>query len=556
MNLSKHNTKTKLTSLSVIVLLLMTVVSCRDRMAGLNKNLKGVTSSDLLVDANGGKAMLPDQEANIIDNVTWKYQLQRNLNSDIFSGYMMTPTIYQPGQKQNPSYAIVDGYTNQIWSTPVTALNAWLTMKNKGYDKQYPDLYGIALICKVFTASLAAENFGPLPYSKYGNSSTVPFDSPEIMYDAFFSDLDTAVKNLTKKEDENPNADQVRFAPVDKSNYGGDYTKWIKVANTLRLRLAIHISLVAPDKAQKEAEKAVSQKYGVLEKGDGSFVINTPGTNSLYVISNSWKNIRLGAPVSTILGGYNDPRLPVYAKKATDPALSGDSDGYKGIREGIDLIKSQKYVGYSGLNIPQSAPIKLMDVSESYFLRAEGALRGWDMGSDIQGSSTAQGFYEDGMRTSFAANGLSASQTNDYLSNNSLTQSNYVDPLNSANNAPTLNNVTVKWTGPPNGAGHKIEDLKKIIIQKWIANFPEGNEAWTEFRRTGYPKLYPVKLNNSGGVIPDGDFIKRLPYTSVFTNASQKQVSEAVSKYLNDQNNTNQALWWDIENGPKGWVNQ
>ena len=55
-------------------------------------------------------------------------------------------------------------------------------------------------------------------------------------------------------------------------------------------------------------------------------------------------------------------------------------------------------------------------------------------------------------------------------------------------------------------------NLERIITQKWLANFPLGQEAWTEYRRTGYPKLMPVVVNNSGGVVSTERGARRLYY--------------------------------------------
>ncbi len=88
----------------------------------------------------------------------------------------------------------------------------------------------------------------------------------------------------------------------------------------------------------------------------------------------------------------------------------------------------------------------------------------------------------------------------------------YVDPFNGTNSvlagSPILSTVSPKW----NDAGSTDQKLEQIITQKWLAIFPESQEAWTEFRRTGYPKLFPVVINNSGGVIPAGQFIRRINF--------------------------------------------
>jgi hypothetical protein len=162
---------------------------------------------------------------------------------------------------------------------------------------------------------------------------------------------------------------------------------------------------------------------------------------------------------------------------------------------------------------------------------------------------TAGQFYKAGVRASFKENGLSGA--NAYLANDSSFQASYVDPKNSANNSPPLNKITVKW----NPGASKTVKLKKIIMQRWIASWPNGVVGWAMFRRTGYPKMYPPKVNDSGGAIPLGGFIKRWPYTTVFTNASKKQVGVAVNKYLDGNNTIAQPLWWDVPEGPLNLVN-
>ena len=69
-------------------------------------------------------------------------------------------------------------------------------------------------------------------------------------------------------------------------------------------------------------------------------------------------------------------------------------------------------------------------------------------------------------------------------------------------------NVTVAWSG-----GDFEKSLEQIITQKWIANFPNGMESWTEYRRTGYPEVIPVVRNSSNGTIDTQLQVRRLPYT-------------------------------------------
>ena len=227
------------------------------------------------------------------------------------------------------------------------------------------------------------------------------------------------------------------------------------------------------------------------------------------------------------------PRLPFYALPALDPAVKGQ---YKGVRNGINITVKDTYINFSQPNFTPTTPVKVMDVSESYFLRAEGVLKGWNMGA-----GTSQQFYENGVKASFKQVGASGDEA--YLNNSTLTSKEYIDPKNPANNSPALSTITIKWQ-----EGDTPErKLERIITQKWIAMYPEGREGWAEFRRTGFPKLFPNVVNNSGGKIPPGEFIKRLTYPTSITNASKAAVDEAVGKFLDGADSPFTAIWWDID---------
>jgi hypothetical protein len=510
---------------------LMVVTSCKDNL--INDDEKWISDQDLTMDANEGGFLLPGMMNNIVNTSAALYQANQNHNGDAFSGYLSSPTPFQ-GNVQNRTYAMSDTWNNRVWTAPTeNVMNQWVQMKKKGFETKYPDLYAIGLICKVFAGHRLVDVLGPIPYTRYGEASEVVFDSEEESYDAFFTELLWAVNALTAAEDENPTADQVRFAKFDKSLYRGDYAKWIRLANTLRLRLAMRISKVDPAKAKIEAEAAVSHKYGVLESVDGQFAIIPPVTHPLEQMTFAWSDVRLGASIETYLTGFNDPRLPKYALPAIDPSVAGE---YKGLRNGIAISTKDTYVNFSQPNFESSTPVKVMDGAESYFLRAEGVLRGWDM----KGGS-AKSFYEEGVKVSFSENGVGGVDT--YLNDDTSVQTIYVDPKNSVNNSDALTDITIKWD---ESASYERK-MERLLTQKWIAMYPEGREAWAEFRRTGYPRLYLNVVNNSNGEIPANDYIKRLTYPTSMTNSSKAEIDVAVSKYLNGKDSPFTPIWWDVD---------
>ena len=229
----------------------------------------------------------------------------------------------------------------------------------------------------------------------------------------------------------------------------------------------------------------------------------------------------MGASLESILSGYNDPRLPVYYSPTTDPAIGRT---YAGIRVGAAVTAKPGYSGFSIVNVNAggacalSAPMIMMNAAEVYFLKAEAALRGWP------GFGTAQANYVQGIQTSFAQWGVSSAAAA-YIANTTNTPTAYTDPKNSANNSPAVESITIAW----DAAATQEQALERIITQKWIAMFPEGQEAWTEFRRTGYPHLFTVANNNSGGLINTQTQIRRLAYPQNEYTVNATAVTAAVA---------------------------
>lgn len=197
------------------------------------------------------------------------------------------------------------------------------------------------------------------------------------------------------------------------------------------------------------------------------------------------------------------------------------------------------------MKVTTADDIIVFPTSEVTFLRAEGALRGWNMGG------TAQALYEEAVRMSFAERNVDGVAT--YLTNEG-TPTIYNDPLQGQNGqqynySGTLNStITVAWN---EGDGFETK-LERIITQKWIAMFPKTMEAWCEYRRTGYPKLMPAVANLSGGIVSDAEGARRLPYPTNEYRENGENVNAAVAALTQESNNKKgdtmaTHIWWDCK---------
>ena len=190
-----------------------------------------------------------------------------------------------------------------------------------GARTKEPDFWAVALLLQVEAMDRVTDRFGPIPYTLAGTSLTsVAYDSQATVYQTFFKQIDTAATNLQAYITANPGK-----APLGSADliYAGDYTKWLKFANSLRLRLAMRIVKADPVTAQAQAEKAMSATGGLLSlPSDDAAVAQSGGrSNDLWVVTDPYDDNRMGASLQSYMTGYNDPRLPIYCAPATDPLL-------------------------------------------------------------------------------------------------------------------------------------------------------------------------------------------------------------------------------------------
>ncbi|SCY60821.1 RagB/SusD family nutrient uptake outer membrane protein [Flavobacterium anhuiense] len=510
---------------TAICLSLLAAFSCTDNFDEMNQNPVGATTPDLEQNFNNIKSLIKPAFTRLyISDVTWQYQLQQSLQADGWSGYMTTPNEF--GGINNHNYNLNQNWNGYAWDDAYVNIIANLFKIEQRAKGKYDQFYSWSLIIKVATMQRITDMYGPAVYSKFGGDGLATYDSQEQIYTQMFKDLDFAVTDLTARV---ADGEVSKFTETDQSNYGGSYSQWVKYANSLRLRLAMRISKVNPSLAKTEAEKAVNHSIGVFKLNADVLKIKSPlDLNVIDVMSHAWVGLFMGADMESILGGYQDPRMAKYWEPSVQ--VAGE---YKGVRTGIVYPTPSTYANFSQTGArTKTGEVTWMSTAEVYFLRAEGALRGWNM------DGVAKDLYEAGIRASFEQNGVEGAAA--YIADNVKVAKDYVDPINPVNNSPAVSKVTVAW-----GATNEI-NLEKIITQKWIATYPDGQEAWSEFRRTGYPKLFRITNNKSGGVISTALGVRRLPFPLSEATNNPKGVESGVA-VLGGPDNGATRLWWDVD---------
>ena len=456
-----------------------------------------------------------------------RYQTGFNMFGDNYAGYMAAYHDWSGGR--NPLVYVMDNasYRDTNFEVAFTrVMPSWLTLEYAHDSGQISDdIFAVANILKVMSLHRVTDMYGPAPVTHFGESRN-PYESEETCYKHYFEVLNDAIAVLTDFVAGSPDA-----RPLSKVDavYGGDYSKWLKLANSVKLRLAMRIVYVEPQLAQQYATEAVES--GVMESADDSATLksylNITVNNPLKTIWDGYNDARMSATMDSYMNGYQDPRLAAYFQTAA-------AGGYHGVANGIYMPKQDDYKGMSAPNVAESTPVRWMMASEVAFLRAEGAARNWQMGG------TAESFYNRGIELSFTENNLSAAAAATYAGNSSLRPIDFTDTSDAATkyNISALGTITIKWED-----GGFEEQLERIITQKWIAMFPNGQEAWSEFRRTGYPRIFPVRNNQSTDINTETQ-IRRVIFPQSEYSNNLTAVNRAIS-LLGGPDSGATKLWWD-----------
>ncbi|MCD7901236.1 MAG: SusD/RagB family nutrient-binding outer membrane lipoprotein [Bacteroides sp.] len=525
-------------------LLIASLSACTDKYEGYNRNPYDVDDEEKERDAYNVRTSLTYMQGWVIPLDVNACQFSDCLLGGPYGGYLADSN---------------SGFNNKNFSTYIPEETWAKVMFNDFIPKLYPTLatlkqatddpipLAVAEIIKVISMLRVTDTYGPIPYSQIGADGklTAPYDSQEDVYMKMFEELDASIAILTENQ-------TINFNPKADLVYDGNTVKWIKLANSIKLRMAVRIANVSPSIAQQKAEEVAQHSIGAFTSNDDNASVSIAVTNPFRVVMYEYNggDSRISADITSYMNGYEDPRREKYFELSSFTAsdLIGkkvNENGYYGLRSGIEIPSGNLVRRYANMAVSANTRLLWMNAAEVAFLKAEGAMRGWNMGTPdgVSFTTSAEGFYKKGIQLSFEQWGAGGAEQ--YMENETLRPQVYEDPMEMFSYDATTSNITIKWK---NASGYDEENLERIITQKWIANFPLGHEAWAEYRRTGYPKLMEVMVNNSGGRVNSVRMARRLHYPQTEYTENGENLSEAISKYLGGADTMGTDIWWAKKN--------
>lgn len=440
------------------------------------------------------------------------YQVTTNLTHDFYAAYFANNV--SGFVTDSPTYRYRDDWSKKRWEhfydnrTVEEYSQLIKTFWFCGKDR-YHNAFYITRIYYAFLLSMLTDTYGAVPVEYYVKGAMptdekVKYMDQKDVYDTIFKLLDQAITKLHNT----PATSQYSLGENDKC-YAGDKEKWLRFANTLRLRLALRISNVAPEVAQEQGKKALEDPSGLMQSDDDNmkqtpkYSYITGGNENIYTLLYNWSaNVVLSKEMeiaykeqSSIL----DPRCEILwwrptaledlnqnEPKESDKDFNGCENGETALGGSYTTIysPSRVFIKQDQRKLDRKhwwcygREITWLGYSESLFLRAEAALRKWS-------AEDPKDLYKKGIEASFSYYQIGT------------------DKEGQGKIEEYMNNL--KGLEAFNGTDREAQ-LEQIITQKWIAVYPNGNEGWAEFRRTDYPRFMktPKNGNNSGGEVPNG----------------------------------------------------
>ncbi|MGE5732499.1 MAG: SusD/RagB family nutrient-binding outer membrane lipoprotein [Gemmatimonas sp.] len=387
-----------------------------------------------------------------------------------------------------------------------------------GKANSSPNTSGPAIVMQSWVFQNMTDFWGDIPYSEalkgdLGGSLKPKYDPQKDIYYGLLKSLtDASASMKTGSTDPALGSGD----PIYKS----DMSKWLKLSNSLRARMAMRISKADAAKAATELTAAFAGPGGVMTSNDDNAKLAWPGDG---IFDNPWSatfstrdDHRVSKTLLDTLNALGDPRVKIFAQPT-----KADPTKYVGLQNGLDNVTVTPFFnttsrvgeifypgstvyGTFGTSAGKQTPTYIMTYAEVEFLKAEAAERG------LGGQTGAAGHYNAGVRASILQWGGSDADADAYLAK-----------------------PGVAYVAGATG-------LKQIGLQKWISMFAQGNEAWAEWRRTGNPAS--VKMGPKA--YPDVPEIpRRILYPSNEQTVNAASLSDAITRQGADTYLTR--IWWD-----------
>jgi len=512
------------------VLALLALVSCTAKFDEMNKPVTGLTFDSAQPMYVFGRTLYNGSSND--------HQRNFNLNDDMYAHYFAQGLGWTDFWRYNAGWGDIfwrDFYTERLQEY-------WLIDGVCGDDAMYSCVKAANDIWNVVLWLRVVDRQGDCPYfdaeGKFGagKGTTLPYSAAKDIYADLIKRLKADVTLLGNTDN------QVNFGAYD-FLFNNDWNMWKKFANTLILRLAMRSG---------DKDSFASAANGAFNSASDYARIScdTSVWGDYYDRTfNDWSNTFTNCDFMSMMNGTNkgyatgivDPRRAFFFLPGTEEATAGNSnwDGYPfdytsdseetvvnnhGGKKSFARLNMYEADGFFYYNKVKNQNLSwcYASYSEVLFLKAEAALRGWISGN-------AEDLWKEAIKASMDEIGKFVTRSGGTKTISAAEQNTYIAAL------------------PAFGSSNEAK-LRSIMIQKWIALYPNSVEAWAEQRRTGYPDYaskvltYPSVSASSG--VSVGNIIQRIPYPENEYNTNASNIPAAFKDY--NAKNMEKGIFWSL----------
>jgi hypothetical protein len=527
---------------------LLTFLAIGALFAGSCRKYLDVNTNPNIANNPGVEVVLPSAQVAIAHVVGGQFQI----NGSFWAQYWTQSPLANQYKQYDQNQPSSDNYNTSwrlLYASALTDLNYVYNSASAKNNKQY---MAIAGLLTAYTYQVITDAWGDAPFKEAlkaleadGGNVSPAYDMQSVIYDGIIAKIDESVALIDENAPVHPGGDDLM--------YGGDMSMWRTFAYTLKLKVGMRLSEVNPAKAQATIASITADPnfmYFITTEGEEAKIrfseaggSQNPVYSEIVGVGNT-QNIYGSKTVIDSMNANFDPRVNIFFVPGASGVVGIAQGDFNNAANAAGKSIASHYVGAeAGNDASGAAPVRLLSSYESLFLQAEATARGW-----LTGSGTDDQLFEAGIAESFHAyltDGDVAElirdslpgEYNEFVVNLNYSIYRYIhgDTVTGYLGGDTVDNSNLPasyWGAYPTG-GTVQEKIRHIVTQKWFSMCGnQGFEAWTEWRRTGYPDFLVTSVNSLIGTNKPVRFI--YPTEEINLNANFPGVKQVTQK-----------MWWD-----------
>ncbi len=557
-------------SFIIFIFIALGMTSCTKDFLEINNDPNAITPEEA-----SARYFITDPQYRLYAPDRYPYWRANLIHADRYAGYF---TFGHNGcwWTDELGYSYSSGYTDAAWgwmSGYFGSIDNFLSLTEPGGDFENDLMNAVGMIIQGLYYQMYTDLFGEIPFSEAGVEGIVTpkYDTQVEIYAGILEDLDEAMATIG---DNTMTGEGINDLGDNDIYFGGDLQLWKKLANSLKLRIALR---AYGAEGAGFADAAITEALTAdLFLAEGEDCVMTKDDKisqwSSAAYGDVWHNFggqgskwNVGQNVIDNLRNNNDPRLPIYAEPADGGVLDlvrpAEDPGRSLFTKHVDFVtQTLTDAGVVYTRTDQGDSIVTIDMPESAYYVGQPTRMGGDIYSYIRPEffsrpapeipakkNSGTNMWDEIVLTTAEAYFLQAEAA--LLGFGSGAEGHYQAGIQNAMSLWGVSDADIQtFIASEDMAllnGTQEQNMEKVSIQRWLACYTDGFEGWAIARKSGYPSSLTTTLTDPqiyglGDI--DGRYPERLRYGSNVQTQDPENYGIVVGRQGPDRQDTK--IWW------------